>query len=184
MVVRKAGSEGRASRHFGALLKYPRTRTCCCMRQSLTPHCGRLSPSHLQFGAGGLHLSLHSTRAGLGTTNTPQSCPGQLKMSSDERPPAQQVERPKPTRYCFRVRVEQIPGPPLGRSITLANDFMLPRFNREFDWDRDYVYTPVRIDQTGSQWLLLDIDKDLHPLADSRTVDLAVFRVSAEAGVL
>lgn len=87
-------------------------------------------------------------------------------------------------RYCFRVRVEQIPGPALGRSITLANDFMLPRFHRKFDWDYDYIYTPVNIERMGSMWLLLDVNRDLHPKTTSQNVDLVVFKVRSVGDVL
>ncbi|KAL2759354.1 hypothetical protein ACRALDRAFT_2096768 [Sodiomyces alcalophilus JCM 7366] len=90
----------------------------------------------------------------------------------------------RPVRYCFKVPVEQIPGPALGRSITLANDFMLPRFNRKFDWKHDYIYTPVNIEKSGHMWLLLDVGKDAYPQASSDNVDLAVFKVRSIDGVL
>jgi hypothetical protein len=82
------------------------------------------------------------------------------------------------TRYCFRVRVEDLPGPPLGRSITLANDFLRRNFHRSFSWDTDYVYTPVNIDGQGKAWVLLDVDKNVEPRPDSNEVDLFTFRVS------
>jgi hypothetical protein len=62
---------------------------------------------------------------------------------------AESGNRLNATRYCFRVRVEDLPGPPLGRSITLANDFLRRNFHRSFSWDTDYVYTPVNIDGQG-----------------------------------
>ncbi|KAH6705627.1 hypothetical protein EV126DRAFT_171211 [Verticillium dahliae] len=105
-------------------------------------------------------------------------------MPSNEGSTEQAISLSKPTRYCFRVRVEQIAGPALGRSITLANDFMLPRFGRKFDWVHDYIYTPVNIEKTGSMWLLLDINKDLHPKTTSQDVDLAVFKVRLVGDVL
>lgn len=56
-----------------------------------------------------------------------------IMQSNDERSTEQDIPQSRPVRYCFKVPVEQIPGPALGRSITLANDFMLPRFRRKFD---------------------------------------------------
>ncbi|KAK4033580.1 hypothetical protein C8A01DRAFT_19490, partial [Parachaetomium inaequale] len=80
-------------------------------------------------------------------------------------------------RYCFRVRVEDVPGPPLGRSITLANDFLRRTFDRSFSWDSDYVYTPVNIDGQGKAWILLDVEKDVEPKLDLKDVNLSTFRV-------
>ncbi|KAG7111293.1 hypothetical protein HYQ44_009488 [Verticillium longisporum] len=61
---------------------------------------------------------------------------------------------------------------------------MLLRFGRKFDWAHDYIYTPINIEKTGSMWLLLDINKDLHPKTTSQDVDLAVFKVRLVGDVL
>ncbi|KAI6367777.1 hypothetical protein MCOR25_004853 [Pyricularia grisea] len=91
----------------------------------------------------------------------------------------------KPVRYCFRVHVQHIPGPPLARSLTLANDFMRPRFDRDFDWAKDYVHTPVNIGEQGKSWVLLDVDKNVHKSASSQDVDLVILRVKQdENGIL
>lgn len=81
------------------------------------------------------------------------------------------------TRFCFRVRVEDVPGPPLGRSITLANDLLKRNFGRSFNWDSDYVYTPVNIGGEGKAWILLDADKNVEPKPDLKDVELVTFRV-------
>lgn len=94
------------------------------------------------------------------------------------------TEAPPPVRYCFRVRVEKIPGPPLGRSITLANDFMLRNFDREFSWDLDYVYTPANIGEEGKAWILIDVDKAASPSPKYEDVKLKVFRVNVVEEVM
>ena len=81
------------------------------------------------------------------------------------------------TRFCFRVRVEDIPGPPLGRSLTLANDFLNRNFHRSFSWESDYVYTPANIGGEGKAWILLDVDKNVEPKPDLKDVELVTFRV-------
>jgi hypothetical protein len=81
------------------------------------------------------------------------------------------------TRFCFRVRVEDIPGPPLGRSITLANDYLRQNIGRDFSWDSDYVYTPVNIGEIGKSWILIDVDKNVEPKPDLKDVKLVTFRV-------
>jgi hypothetical protein len=81
------------------------------------------------------------------------------------------------TRFCFRVQVEVIPGPPLGRSITLANDFLRRNFDRNFSWDSDYAYTPVNIGGEGKAWILLDVNKNVEPKPDPRDVELVTFKV-------
>ncbi|KAK0720163.1 hypothetical protein B0H67DRAFT_178118 [Lasiosphaeris hirsuta] len=97
------------------------------------------------------------------TTSTKQT--GQLKSTT--------------TRFCFRVRVEDVPGPPLGRSLTLANDFLRRNFCRSFSWESDYVYTPVNIGGQGKVWVLLDVDKNVEPKPDLKDVELVTFRVRA-----
>jgi hypothetical protein len=73
--------------------------------------------------------------------------------------------------------VEDIPGAPLGRSITLANDFLRRNFDRDFSWISDYVYTPGNIGEEGKAWILLDVDKNVEPKPDLRDVALVIFRV-------
>lgn len=73
--------------------------------------------------------------------------------------------------------MEDVPGPPLGRSITLANNFLSRNFRRSFSWDSDYVYTPVNIGGQGKAWILLDIDKNVEPKPDPKDVKLVTFRV-------
>lgn len=84
---------------------------------------------------------------------------------------------PVATRFCFRLRVEDIPGVPLARSITLANDFLTRNFHRKFSWDQDYVYTPVNIGDEGKAWILLDVNKNMEPKPALQDVELVVFRV-------
>ena len=87
-----------------------------------------------------------------------------------------------PTRFCFRVRVEDLPGPPCGRSITLANDFLSRNFRRTFSWDSDYPHTPVNIDGIGKAWILLDVATNVEPKPDLRDVNLKIFRVNGIGG--
>jgi len=75
------------------------------------------------------------------------------------------------------VRVEGVTGPPLGRSITLANHFLGRNFGRNFGWDRDYVHTPVNIGGNGKSWVLLDIDKNVELKPNPSDVELVAFRV-------
>lgn len=77
------------------------------------------------------------------------------------------------------MRVEDLPGPPLGRSITLANHFLSRTFNRIFSWAIDYVYTPVNIDGRGKAWILLDVFKNPEPPPDPRDVKLKAFSVKS-----
>lgn len=90
------------------------------------------------------------------------------------------ANKPTATRFCFRVRVEDVPGPPLRRSLTLANDFLNRNFHRSFNWDTDYVYTPVNIGGEGKAWIFLDVDKNVEPKPDSKDVDLVTFRVKCD----
>jgi hypothetical protein len=63
-------------------------------------------------------------------------------------------------RFCFRFRPQDIPGIPGARSITIANAFMEANFQREFDWEKDYVYTPAGIDEvTRKLYMFLDVNK-------------------------
>ena len=68
------------------------------------------------------------------------------------------LPRSLPTRFCLHVRVQEIPGPPLGRALTLAKAFLQTKFGRPFSWDTDYVYTPYGIEGEGKQWVLVDPD--------------------------
>lgn len=88
------------------------------------------------------------------------------------------------TRFCFRVRVEDLPGLPLGRSITLADDFLRRNFHRSFSWDSDYAYTPVNIGEEGKAWILLDVDKNVETKPDLQDVKLVAFRVRFIEGSL
>ncbi|KAK2047270.1 hypothetical protein LZ31DRAFT_629338 [Colletotrichum somersetense] len=94
-----------------------------------------------------------------------------------DKPETDELPAP-PQRYCFRVRLEEIPGVSLGRSITLANDFVSKNFQRDFTWDKDYVYTPHNIDGVGKQWIFFDVDVDTSPKPIYEDVRLHVYRVS------
>ena len=89
------------------------------------------------------------------------------------------ANKPAATRFCFRVRVEDIPGPPLGRSLTLAHDFVKRNFDRDFSWDTDYVYTPTNIGAEGKAWILLDVDKNVEPKPDLDSLTLVAYKVTA-----
>ncbi|KAF6833195.1 hypothetical protein CPLU01_05714 [Colletotrichum plurivorum] len=102
----------------------------------------------------------------------------------DSERKASVTETLNPVRYCFRVQVEKIPGPPLGRSITLANDFMRRNFDREFSWDLDYVYTPTNIGGEGKAWILIDVYKSATPSPKYGDVKLKVFRVGVVEEVM
>lgn len=90
----------------------------------------------------------------------------------------------EPTRFCFRVHVEDIPDHPLSRSITLANDFLGRNFHRSFSWDTDYLYTPVGIDGKGKAWILLDFAKDIEPKPHSSNVNLKIYKVKGSGDSL
>jgi hypothetical protein len=67
-------------------------------------------------------------------------------------------------RFCFRFRPQDIPGEPGARSITVANAFMEVNFQRRFDWEKDYVYTPADIDKTTRKlFMFLDVNKHASP---------------------
>lgn len=86
-----------------------------------------------------------------------------------------EIER-TPKRICFRVRVDEIPGVPEARALTLANHFMEERFSRKFSWNQDYIYTPASIDGSGKAWILLDINAS--PTTVNSQVPLEAFRVT------
>ncbi|KAK1641523.1 hypothetical protein BDP81DRAFT_310146 [Colletotrichum phormii] len=85
-----------------------------------------------------------------------------------------------PLRFCFRVKVEEIPGVPLQRSITLANDFLSQNFQRGFTWDSDYIYTPHDIADSGKKWILLDVGKNISTSSQYDDVELEVYRVNID----
>ena len=125
-----------------------------------------------------MSVCLHLTRS-LNNEHRPQMEPETQTTSAGttkefEAEPANKLT---PTRFCFRLRLEDVPGPPLGRSITLANDFLSRNFHRSFNWDSDYPYTPANIDGEGKAWILLDVAKNVEPKPDSRDVNLKTFRV-------
>jgi hypothetical protein len=63
-------------------------------------------------------------------------------------------------RFCFRFKPQDIPGIPGARSITSANAFMEANFQRKFDWEKDYVYTPAGSDEiTRNLYMFLDVNK-------------------------
>jgi hypothetical protein len=67
-------------------------------------------------------------------------------------------------RFCFSFKAQDIPGEPGARSITAANAFMQQFFERDFNWQTDYVYTPAGIDEVeegkrGIPFMLLDVNK-------------------------
>ena len=63
-------------------------------------------------------------------------------------------------RLCFRFKPQDIPGEPGARSITVADAFMEVNFQRKFDWEKDYVYTPAGIDETTKKlFMFLDVNK-------------------------
>lgn len=82
-------------------------------------------------------------------------------MNADTQETLPQAEA---IRLCFRFKPQDIPGIPGARSITVANAFMEANFHREFDWEKDYVYTPADIDQTTRKlFMFLDVNKDASP---------------------
>ncbi|KAF1993394.1 hypothetical protein P154DRAFT_477630 [Amniculicola lignicola CBS 123094] len=82
---------------------------------------------------------------------------------------AQQIlSQGEAVRLCFRFKPQDIPGIPGARSITVANAFMQLNFKRNFDWDKDYVYTPAGIDEVkdGTRrklYMFLDVNKHANP---------------------
>ena len=81
-------------------------------------------------------------------------------------------------RYAFSFQVEQIPGEPGARSLTIANAFMQNRFQRDFSWQDDYVYTPANIDQQeGRAFMLLDINKGSASTVMINNLDIKCFKV-------
>jgi hypothetical protein len=78
-------------------------------------------------------------------------------MNADAQETLPQAEA---IRFCFRFRPQDIPGIPGARSITIANAFMETNFQRKFDWEKDYVYTPAGIDEvTRKLYMFLDVNK-------------------------
>ncbi|CAI6334357.1 unnamed protein product [Periconia digitata] len=69
----------------------------------------------------------------------------------------------KPGRFCFRFKPQDIPGEPGARSITVADAFMQQNYERKFDWEKDYVYTPAGIDDeeiNRKLFMFLDVNKN------------------------
>lgn len=102
-----------------------------------------------------------------------------LNMSSDGKEPLDGGDN-EPRRYCFRVQVDDIPGVPEARALTLVNRFMLERFARRFSWELDYVYAPANIDGSGKAWVLLDVGKDATTTSSLDQIRLDVFKVKIE----
>jgi hypothetical protein len=74
----------------------------------------------------------------------------------------QQLPQKEGIRFCFRFKPQDILGEPGARSLTVANAFMQQNFQRNFDWDQDYVYTPAGIDEDGLRrklFMFLDVNK-------------------------
>lgn len=83
------------------------------------------------------------------------------------------------SRFCFRFRVEQIPGEPCARPLTLVNAFMERFFQREFSWKDDYIYTPSNIDHDkGKAYLILDVNKQCVPKPATEDVRICCYRVA------
>jgi hypothetical protein len=73
-------------------------------------------------------------------------------------------------RLCFRFNPQDILGNPGARSITIADTFMQLKFQRKFDWEKDYVYTPAGIDAGSVEdgagrklYMFLDVNKHATP---------------------
>jgi hypothetical protein len=74
---------------------------------------------------------------------------------------------------CFRFQVEQIPGEPCARPLTLVNAFMERFHQRKFSWEDDYIYTPSNIDHDkGKAYLILDVNKQCVPKPATEDEDL------------
>lgn len=82
----------------------------------------------------------------------------------DTQPP-ETLPQDEAVRLCFRFKPQNIPGEPGARSITVADAFIQLKFQRKFDWDKDYVYTPAAIDEVGITryiYMFLDVNKHVH----------------------
>ncbi|KAH9870928.1 hypothetical protein J1614_006500, partial [Plenodomus biglobosus] len=78
-----------------------------------------------------------------------------------------------PSDSACASKPQYIPGEPGARPITIANAFMQLTFHRDFNWDRDYVYTPAGIDDIGPvarRNLFLFLDVDVHANATYNTL--------------
>lgn len=83
------------------------------------------------------------------------------------------------SRFCFRFQVEQIPGEPCARPLTLVNAFMERFHQRKFSWDDDYIYTPSNIDHDkGKAYLILDVNKQCVPKPATEDVRICCYRVA------
>ncbi|KAF2438693.1 hypothetical protein P171DRAFT_436627 [Karstenula rhodostoma CBS 690.94] len=76
----------------------------------------------------------------------------------------QALPRESAIRLCLRFKARDIPGDPCARSLTVADAFMQQKFERKFDWERDYIYTPAGIDdvEDGTRmklFMFLDVNK-------------------------
>ncbi|OHE92564.1 hypothetical protein CORC01_12143 [Colletotrichum orchidophilum] len=54
---------------------------------------------------------------------------------------------------------------------------MSQNFQRDFAWDSDYVYTPHGIAESGKQWIILDVDKNVLKSSRYDDLELNVYRV-------
>src|ERR1700753_36404 len=60
-------------------------------------------------------------------------------------------------RLLFKVNIEDIPGTPTARHLTLATTFTERYLDREFDWKKDHIHIPANIDhEKGRAFILLD----------------------------
>ncbi|OCL04246.1 hypothetical protein AOQ84DRAFT_301254, partial [Glonium stellatum] len=83
-----------------------------------------------------------------------------------------QTQQPLPQeeaiRLYFRFSPQDILGEPSARSITVTDAFMQLNFNRKFDWEKDYVYTPAGIgNKDGIRrklFIFLDVNKYVNPI--------------------
>lgn len=80
-------------------------------------------------------------------------------------------------RFFFTFQLQQIPGKPGARSLTIAHEFMQRNFGRDFSWEKDYVYTPTNIcDESGKARVLLDMNAKLGP---KPTDKIRCFKITA-----
>lgn len=91
---------------------------------------------------------------------------------------SQPCDAQQPQRICFKFKVENIPGEPTRRPITLVDASMLHFFQRSFSWDEDYMLAPSNIDHAkGSGFLVLDINKNYTPTPDVHNVPMSYYKV-------
>ncbi|KAF2455768.1 hypothetical protein BDY21DRAFT_288683 [Lineolata rhizophorae] len=82
-------------------------------------------------------------------------------------------------RICLRFNVDDIPGEPGRRPMTVTDAFMDRFCQRPYSWDTDHLYVPCNVDaSTGVAYMLLDINKQsalFHKLDD---IPIRCFNVS------